>query len=170
MALPERSTLARVLAHVNDARRAPPEARRASLAAALILLGDTPGRATHEQLADRVDQALGRPSQRLAAYGSLRRGERNHGEVADLGGRWLAGHVRGRFETASARTGGWPALAPDARGAPFAVEVLESPALPGAWPRLDDFEGEPYRRELVAVELERGATCVANLYVPALSG
>jgi gamma-glutamylcyclotransferase (GGCT)/AIG2-like uncharacterized protein YtfP len=138
--------------------------------AAMMLLGETPGRASIEQLEDAVDRALQRPSQRLAAYGSLRRSERNHGEVADLGGRWLAGHVRGRFEPAAVRTGGWPALTPDAHGEPCAVEVLESLALSTRWPHLDAFEGAAYRRELALVDLEGGATCVANLYVPALSG
>lgn len=170
VALPERATLARVLAHVNDARHAPVDTRGASLAAAWLLLDQGSGSSMLEPLAERIDQVLGHPSRRLAAYGSLRRGEANHREVAELGGRWLTGRVRGHFERATERTGGWPALTPDARGEPCAVEVLESPALATHWERLDAFEGEPYRRELVVVELEGGATCVANLYVPRLSG
>lgn len=166
MALPDRPTLSKVLAHVNEARRSRDSARRASLVAAVILVGEVPGRASIAELEDRVDLALGRPSRRLAVYGSLRRGESNHGELALLGGRWSTGLVRGRFEASSPTAGGHATLAPDARAEPCAVEVLESVALPDAWARLDAFEGLHYRRELVPVEGEGGALCVANLYVP----
>lgn len=155
-----------MLAHVNEARGAQPSSRRASLAAALILLGELPGRAPPEELEERVDLALGRPSRRLAAYGSLRPGHSNHREIAELGGRWSPGSVRGRLAAASSASGAYPTLAPDARGEPCAVELLESIALPGAWPRLDAFEGAAYRRELALVELAEGQTCIANLYAP----
>lgn len=167
MALPVRPTLSTVLAHVNEARRSKGSARRASLVAAVILLSGQPARASIEQLEERVDRALGRPSRRLAVYGSLRRDQPNHGELSDLGGRWGAGFVRGRFEASSPAADGHATLAPDARAEPCGVEVLESVALPDAWARLDAFEGLHYRRELVPVEGEGGSLRVANLYVPA---
>jgi gamma-glutamylcyclotransferase (GGCT)/AIG2-like uncharacterized protein YtfP len=165
--LPESAILTRVLAHANEARRATPSARRASLAAAALLLGELHAHDSALQLEQHIDRALGQPSTRLAAYGSLRPGEANHREVAGLGGRWSAGVVRGHLLAAAPATGGYPMLAPDARGEPCAVLLLESGALPDAWPRLDAFEGRLYRRELALVELSDGALCVANLYVPA---
>jgi gamma-glutamylcyclotransferase (GGCT)/AIG2-like uncharacterized protein YtfP len=165
--LPESAILTRVLAHANAARRSTPSARSVSLAAAALLLGEPHARDTAEQLEQRIDRALGQPSTRLAAYGSLRPGAANHREVAGLGGRWSAGRVRGRLIAAAPATGGYPMLTPDAHGEPCAIELLESLALPDAWPRLDAFEGPLYLRELALVELSDGALCVANLYVPA---
>ncbi|HVS17640.1 MAG TPA: gamma-glutamylcyclotransferase family protein [Planctomycetota bacterium] len=148
------------MAHVNEARRARESARRASLVAAMILLGEPPARASLEQLEDAVDLALGRPSQRLAVYGSLRRGERHHSELAEVEGRWSAGSVLGRL----AERDGYPTLTADERASACAVELLESLALPVHWARLDAFEGAGYRRERVTVERADGSLCVANLY------
>ena len=167
MGLPERPTLLKVLKHANEARRAADPAARASLVAAMILLGESPGRASLEQLEDAVDLALERPSRRLAAYGSLLPGQAHHDELADVDGRWSAGLVRGRRREADATGGGYPELVPDERGDVCRVGLLESPALPGRWAHLDAFEGDGYRRELVLVEREGGRVCVANLYVAA---
>ena len=35
------------------------------------------------------------PEIRLATYGTLAPGRQNHGQLSDLPGRWLVGHVRG---------------------------------------------------------------------------
>jgi gamma-glutamylcyclotransferase (GGCT)/AIG2-like uncharacterized protein YtfP len=102
---------------------------------------------------------------RLAVYGTLAPGEINHAVVADLRGVWTRGVVRGRLHpTGWGMTHGFPALQWDPDGPPVAVHVLTSPDLPSAWPRLDRFEGEAYRRIVVPVTSGE-ATLLANIYV-----
>jgi hypothetical protein len=67
---------------------------------------------------------------------------------------------------------GYPALRPRAGGAAVAVRVLTSPALPAAWPMLDEFEGPGYRRILAPVFRPGPADArslhgVANIYAAA---
>ncbi len=87
----------------------------------------------------------------------------NHGEVADLGGTWQRGFVRGRR---GQRT--FPVFSWDETHGPTAVLVLESPALAARWRALDAFEGVDYRRILVPVHLLDGTLTVANLYAAVL--
>jgi hypothetical protein len=47
---------------------------------------------------------MGAPQTRLATYGTLAPGHENHGQLSDLSGRWLVGHVRGSLVEA-----GWGA-------------------------------------------------------------
>lgn len=57
----------------------------------------------------------------------------------------------------------FPGIAPDPRGR---VDGLVYAGLDGAaLERVDDFEGEPYRRETVAVRAEDGRTVAADTYV-----
>lgn len=110
------------------------------------------------------DLLLDRPSRRLATYGSLRPGEANHHLVAELEGRWLEGTTRGLLAAAGwAAERGYPGLVWDPEGPEVPVQVLESPALPAHWERLDAFEGPSYLRILVPVATAEGAR-VCNLY------
>lgn len=108
-------------------------------------------------------------SHRLAVYGSLAPGEVNYQVIADLPGSWEDGIVTG-----TVRSSGWgadvgfPVLSWRAGGPPVTARVLVSDALPGAWGRLDAFEGPDYRRILVPVHAPDGALLgVANLYADA---
>jgi gamma-glutamylcyclotransferase (GGCT)/AIG2-like uncharacterized protein YtfP len=107
-----------------------------------------------------IHLALDRPDHKLAAYGTLVPGERNHDRVAALGGSWQRCYVRGRRWTAA---DGDPAF----RWSPDEPEVeamlLVSDRLPSAWADLDRFEGSPYRRHLVPVRAEE-THHVAYLY------
>ena len=118
---------------------------------------------TAEQLArwhTLVHVILERPDQKLAAYGTLVPGGRNHRRVAHLGGTWQRCFVRG---------GRWTAADGDPRfrWSPDDPEVdamlLVSEDLPSAWPELDRFERSEYRRHLVPVRGE-DAHHVAYLY------
>lgn len=127
--------------------------------------GESPLGSYLDPLLERLcDLLLDRPSRRLAAYGSLRPGEANHHVVADLPGRWTEGAVHGTLTPS-----GWgadlghPGLEWNPEGDAVAVRILESPALPAHWERLDAFEGGAYRRILVPVETEAGRV-VCNLY------
>jgi len=96
-------------------------------------------------------------------YGSLRRGGLHHDQLAGLAGTWRPGAVHGWL---GARDG-YATLAPDVDGPLCEVELFESDELPQHWRRLDEFEGDGYRRVHVVVELADGATrVVANLYAP----
>jgi hypothetical protein len=91
----------------------------------------------------------------------------NHAVVADLHGTWRRGMVRGWLHPAGwGMTYGFPALRWDPDGPPVAVQLLTSPDLPGAWDRLDRFEGGAYRRIVVPVACA-DATVLANIYVEA---
>lgn len=109
-------------------------------------------------------------SQALAVYGTLAPGESNHHVVAPLGGVWTPGAVEGDLIPAGwGATFGFPAFWPRPGGSLVPVQVLTSPRLPEAWPRLDRFEGAEYRRLLVPVltREERRLLTVAHLYAAA---
>ena len=54
---------------------------------------------------------------RLATYGTLAPGRQNHGQLIDLPGRWLVGHVRGSLVDAGwGAKLGFPALILDPDG------------------------------------------------------
>lgn len=102
---------------------------------------------------------------RLATYGTLSPGRVNHRQVADIVGRWYPGTVRGeRYESGWGAALGYPGLVLDPDGPHVDVQVLESVDLPEHWDRLDDFEGEGYRRVPTAVQTPDGPV-EAMIYV-----
>jgi gamma-glutamylcyclotransferase (GGCT)/AIG2-like uncharacterized protein YtfP len=102
---------------------------------------------------------------RLATYGTLAPGRQNHGQLGDLDGRWLTGHVRGSLIDAGwGAELGYPALVLDPGGPPIEVFVFESEALLHHWDRLDEFEGPGYRRTAVDVSTGEGVL-PASIYV-----
>jgi len=101
---------------------------------------------------------IGGPDCRLATYGTLGPGRPNHGQLSDLSGRWLVGHVRGFLvESGWGATLGYPGLILGSEGPPVAVELFESPELPDHWHRLDAFEGVGYRRAVTDIATSEGA-------------
>ena len=94
---------------------------------------------------------------RLATYGTLSPGRVNHSQLAGLKGKWRQGTVRGKLVD-----GGWgsalgyPGLVLDPRGPVVEVHLFESPDLPGHWTRLDEFEGDGYRRVVTQVHTADG--------------
>ena len=108
------------------------------------------------------------PDTRLAVYGGLAPGKSNHHMLAKHPGTWTRGRVRGDLVNAGwGAAGGFPGLLPRDDGPWVAVQVLESPALASAWPELDEFEGEEYRRTIVPVYAEEPEAHVifeANIY------
>ena len=127
--------------------------------------------------AERRLENLFRTAHALATYGTLVPGGPNHHVLAPLGGEWTEGLIEG--DLLSLGWGaelGYPGFRPRAGGDAVAVWVLTASRLAGAWPELDRFEGEGYRRILVPVfakEMgsaqetgERRLYTVANLYAP----
>lgn len=96
-------------------------------------------------------------TRRLVAYGTLRPGQSNHGQLAGLRGDWTPGTVRGRvIEVDWGGASGYPGIILDPNASEIDVEVFESDDLPEHWPRLDAFEGPGYRRALINVATDRG--------------
>ena len=103
---------------------------------------------------------------RLAVYGSLAPGRSNHHVIADLAGNWVEGLVvHGKLlGTGWATALGYRALRWQWDGPEVQVALFISEHLPLHWARLDEFEGEDYRRILVPVYDEGQFMTVANLY------
>ena len=102
---------------------------------------------------------------RLAVYGTLAPGRRNHHQVSMLSGCWFEGQVRGKLIQAGwGADMGYPGLIPNPEGDAINVMVLESHDLPHHWDRLDAFEGEEYQRIVIDVECAEG-TVAASIYV-----
>ena len=94
---------------------------------------------------------------RLATYGTLSPGRVNHHQLAGLNGSWRQGTVRGKlFPEGWGAALGYPGLVLDPEGAVVQVWVFESADLPEHWARLDEFEGEGYRRVVTRVQTVEG--------------
>jgi gamma-glutamylcyclotransferase (GGCT)/AIG2-like uncharacterized protein YtfP len=108
-------------------------------------------------------------SETLAVYGSLAPGRSNYHIVEPLGGEWSDGFIEGDlFQTGWGAALGYWAFRPRAGGNRVEVKVLKSSRLSGAWRMLDDFEGDEYRRILVAIRNQHNELyTVANLYAAA---
>ena len=129
----------------------------------------------------RLDDLFG-TARLLVTYGTLASGRSNHHVVAPLGGEWTEGLIEGDLiPTGWGAELGYPGFRRRAGGEAVAVWVLRASRLAGAWPVLDRFEGEGYRRILVPVfakEMgsrreesgERRLYTVANLYAPTEAG
>jgi gamma-glutamylcyclotransferase (GGCT)/AIG2-like uncharacterized protein YtfP len=102
----------------------------------------------------------------LAVYGSLAPGRSNHHVIADLPGNWVERLiVHGELLTTGWGAAlGYRALRWQWDGPEVEVALFTSQQLPLHWPRLDEFEGEDYRRILVPVYSEGRFMTVANIY------
>ena len=138
------------------------------LEAALSLVNEARRAGTHTASSLRAEETLESRfgcSRRLVVYGSLAPGEANHHHLADLRGSWERGSVRGRKHDRGwgARTG-YPGLELTSAGDEVPVLLFVSDDLPGAWERLDAFEGSDYRRVLAPVRRDATLVAVANVY------
>ena len=104
-------------------------------------------------------------SRRLAVYGTLAPGGRNHRILAPLGGDWRQGFVRGRLYPANRSTRRlFPGLCLDDGAGFVPVHLLTCDSLESRWGHLDAFEGDEYLRLLCMVAWEPGEFTVANIY------
>jgi gamma-glutamylcyclotransferase (GGCT)/AIG2-like uncharacterized protein YtfP len=109
----------------------------------------------------QVDDA----SCRLAVYGTLAPGRKDHWVLEGLKGTWSAGTVRGHLHPEGwGATDGYPALMYDEDGPEVPVQVFESSELPKHWTRLDEFEGSQYRRTTVPVVLSSRQKVQCHIY------
>lgn len=102
---------------------------------------------------------------RLAVYGTLAPGRVNHHKLSDLPGHWLDGQVRGTLtQDGWGADVGYPGLVLDPTADEVNVFILDSPALPEHWERLDAFEGPGYRRMTTLAQTPQGAIST-SIYV-----
>lgn len=95
----------------------------------------------------------------LIAYGTLRPGEENHWVMNGIPGEWQSGFIFGAID----RGARYPRLRPGGHER-SSVSVFFSRDLPSHWHRLDEFEGDDYRRVLVDVEVA-GSALQGYVYV-----
>ena len=101
--------------------------------------------------------AEGSVDTRLASYGTLAPGRANHHQLAGLVGHWRQGTVRGWLDADGwAAPIGYLGLVLDPDGQVVQVQVFESADLPRHWTRLDEFEGDDYRRVVTQVSTPEG--------------
>jgi gamma-glutamylcyclotransferase (GGCT)/AIG2-like uncharacterized protein YtfP len=124
-----------------------------------------PAHATPETPMQTLDRLLDFPSQRLAVYGSLAPGKKNHNVIAGMEGRWRNAVLRGSLLNEGWGAGeGFPGFLWDGTSTPVAALVFSSAELPHYWLRLDEFEGEEYQRILAPAEIESGEIEICNVY------
>jgi hypothetical protein len=108
-----------------------------------------------------IDEILGRPSEKLAAYGTLRPGEPNASVMGGVPGEWLDCTLKGERVVSIS---GLAEFQWDLRGVEIPAKLLTSASLPHHWDRLDAFEGSAYQRHLLPAAVH-GTFVVANCYV-----
>jgi gamma-glutamylcyclotransferase (GGCT)/AIG2-like uncharacterized protein YtfP len=127
--------------------------------------------ATARASADRLAEILFGTSRRLIAYGSLAPGGSNAAQLDGLPGTWQGGWVTGTLAEAGWGAAiGYPALRwlADA-GQRVPAHLFTSPDLPEHWARLDEFEGDAYRRIFAPIFDHDGLLAVGYLYESAAS-
>jgi gamma-glutamylcyclotransferase (GGCT)/AIG2-like uncharacterized protein YtfP len=95
---------------------------------------------------------------RLVAYGTLVPGGSNHHVVAHLGGTWEPATVRGELEWLTPEI---PRLRWHDDGPEVPAQLLTAAALQHAWPLLDEFEGDAYRRTVVPAVTNAGVVAAS---------
>jgi gamma-glutamylcyclotransferase (GGCT)/AIG2-like uncharacterized protein YtfP len=112
---------------------------------------------TYNQRVDKIPDPTEAPDTRLAVYGTLAPGRVNHHQISALRGSWQRGTVNGKlFASGWGAAQGFPGLILDPLGPSVGVDLFESKDLPEHWARLDEFEGEGYRRALTIVNTPEG--------------
>ena len=102
----------------------------------------------------------------MFTYGSLQPGGPNEHVLDEIEGEWQAATVKGFFvDSGWGAAIGYPALRLDDAGDAIPGFVFASIDLADHWRRLDDFEGDEYRRAVADVRLDDGEVVPACLYV-----
>jgi len=104
-------------------------------------------------------EGSGNPEEKLIVYGSLVPGGLYHFLLADLPGTWEQCVIQGRM----GECWGFRTFHYDVAGPEHSAWLLTSPALPGIFPELDDFEGEEYERVIIPARVN-GAWVRAQIY------
>ncbi|RDZ28576.1 gamma-glutamylcyclotransferase family protein [Lysobacter silvisoli] len=102
---------------------------------------------------------------RLFVYGTLAPGRPNAHVLADVPGQWEPAQMRGRLLAEGwGAAAGYPGIVLDESAEPVDGLVFSSPELAAHWARLDEFEGEGYRRVPAVALLHDGRQVEAYVY------
>lgn len=103
---------------------------------------------------------------RLFIYGTLAPGRTNEHVLADVPGVWEPATVTGiLLEEGWGAEAGYPGIVLDRNGSEVHGFLFSSEVLPQHWARLDDFEGEGYKRMRTTVRTESGENVESYIYV-----
>ncbi len=101
----------------------------------------------------------------LFVYGSLAPGRANAHVLADVAGQWEPATVHGTLHASGWGAAiGFPGLALDPRAGAVEGLLFSSQVLDLHWARLDEFEGEGYRRVLTDARRSDGSIVRAWVY------
>lgn len=104
-------------------------------------------------------------AERLFVYGTLAPGRVNAHVMADIPGRWEPASVTGTLlQEGWGAAEGFPGIVLDENGPEVSGLVFSSEHLDEHWARLDEFEGEGYRRVLTTAKLADGSRVQAYVY------
>ena len=102
----------------------------------------------------------------LFVYGTLAPGRSNEHILAGLDGEWTAASVRGTlYKEGWGAAQGYPGIVLDDVESVVDGFVFASNDLPAHWQRLDDFEGNEYKRVTTEVQLVSNDSVTAHVYV-----
>jgi gamma-glutamylcyclotransferase (GGCT)/AIG2-like uncharacterized protein YtfP len=102
----------------------------------------------------------------LFVYGTLAPGRPNERVLAGVPGTWTPATIRGQlFPHGWGAAAGFPGVVLDDQGPEVRGFLFRSARLAEHWQRLDDFEGDGYKRVLVTARLADGESAVAFVYV-----
>ena len=102
---------------------------------------------------------------RLFVYGTLAPGQANYDVLSDIPGDWQPAILKGQLlQEGWGAEMGCPGIVPSEDGVEVPGHLLTSAQLDLHWSRLDDFEGEGYRRVAVSVRGADGEWLDAFVY------
>ena len=109
--------------------------------------------------------ASGSMTDHLFVYGTLAPGRVNEHVLAELRGAWAPATVRGALHPEGwGAAVGYPGIILDEGGSEVRGFIFSSKDLAAHWTRLDEFEGEGYKRVLASAALEDGTIVPAYVY------
>jgi len=102
---------------------------------------------------------------RLFVYGTLAPGRPNAHVLADVPGEWEPATVTGRlFQEGWGAAAGYPGIVLDENGDEIEGFLFTSDRLAEHWARLDEFEGDGYKRVVTMAKLKDGSGVDAYIY------
>ncbi len=103
--------------------------------------------------------------QRLFVYGTLGPGRPNEHVLTAIGGTWDEASVNGYLKQQGwGADMGYPGIVLDDTGDEIKGFIFRSDTLDDHWDKLDDFEGDEYRRVLIKVKTKDNTSVEAYIY------
>ena len=101
----------------------------------------------------------------LFVYGTLQKGKQHERVLKKLNGIWKKGYVNGkRLNISSGPDYGYPGLKLDKKGSKIYGMIFQSKKLKKYIKKIDDFEGNNYKRVISKIKLEDGTKIDSYLY------